>query len=395
MQKINWQTKKLGEVCEIGAGNSAPQKKEFFINGENLFFRTSDVGQIHIGLIRDSVDKLNDKGIKKMKLFTTGTLLFPKSGASTFLNHRVVMDTDGYVSSHLATIKANKDLLNDRFLFYFSLGIDSRKLMQDQNYPSLRLSDISNIKINLPSLLEQKRIVKILDETFEKLEKIKENTEKNLQNSKDIFESYLESVFINPEKNWNEKTLKEITTILGDGLHGTPKYTLGGEYYFINGNNLDNGKILLKESTKRVSVLEYEKYKKDLNDRTILVSINGTLGNVAFYNNERIILGKSACYFNLVNGVDKNFIRYVLISPYFIKYAHREATGATIKNVSLKTMRDLKINLPPLEIQKSIVKKLDQLSEQTKKLESIYQKKLESIEELKKSILNKAFTGKL
>ena len=142
-------------------------------------------------------------------------------------------------------------------------------------------------------------------------EKARKNAENNLSNSKELFRSYLESVFINPEKDWDEKTLKEITTILGDGLHGTPKYTINGEYYFINGNNLDNGKVLLKENTKRVSVLEYEKHKKELNDRTILVSINGTLGNVAFYNNEKIILGKSACYFNLINSVDKNFIRYI------------------------------------------------------------------------------------
>src|SRR3989344_8492575 len=123
--KTKWETKTLGEVCEIGAGNSAPQKKEMFEEGEYPFFRTSDVGKIHLGIIYDSVDMLNQKGIEKLKLFPQGTLLFPKSGASTFLNHRVLMGVNGYVSSHLATIKANISLLDDKFLFYFSWSIDS------------------------------------------------------------------------------------------------------------------------------------------------------------------------------------------------------------------------------------------------------------------------------
>ncbi len=210
--KTTWQIKKLGDVCSIGAGNSAPQKKEFFTGGQYPFFRTSDVGTIHVGTIEKSNDYLNENGIKRMRLFERGTLLFPKSGASTFLNHRVTMAVDGYVSSHLATIKANAGgSLEDGFLFYFSMNIDSRDLMQDQNYPSLRLSDIENIEISLPSVEEQKRIVKKLDRVFEKVTKTKENAEKNLQNSRELFESYLQSVFANPGNDWKQ-------TYLGDEM---------------------------------------------------------------------------------------------------------------------------------------------------------------------------------
>jgi type I restriction enzyme S subunit len=189
--------------------------------------------------------------------------------------------------------------------------------------------------------------------------------------------------------------LKELTSHLGDGLHGTPKYTTEGDYYFINGNNLTDGVIEFKSSTKRVSFEEYNKHKKNLTDRTILISINGTLGNVAFYNNEKIILGKSACYFNMKDGIDKNYIKYVLSSSYFLKYAHKEATGATIKNVSLKTMREFIVPLPSLKQQQVIVQNLDALSDETKKLEAIYQQKINDLEELKKSVLHKAFSGEL
>ncbi|EPM8157633.1 restriction endonuclease subunit S [Enterococcus faecalis] len=140
--------------------------------------------------------------------------------------------------------------------------------------------------------------------------------------------------------------LQDVVDKLGDGLHGTPIYDNNGEYYFINGNNLDDGKIVFKENTKKVSREEYHKYKKDLNDRTILVSINGTLGNVAVYKNEKVMLGKSACYFNVIENVNKDYIKYVIMSPDFKKYLEQHYTGTTIKNVSLKTMRNYTFKLP-------------------------------------------------
>ena len=162
---------------------------------------------------------------------------------------------------------------------------------------------------------------------------------------------------------WKKVKLIDITTILGDGLHGTPKYSEGGEYYFINGNNLDNGRIVFRDNTKRVDHSEFLKHQKRLNDRTILVSINGTLGNVAYYNDEKVVLGKSACYFNLVDNVDKGFVRYVLASNQFQSYIESFATGTTIKNVSLRSMRDFSFLLPSLKEQRNISQILGKLDE--------------------------------
>lgn len=145
---------------------------------------------------------------------------------------------------------------------------------------------------------------------------------------------------------WKEVTLGEISSKIGDGLHGTPKYDDEGPYYFINGNNLNCGKIIIKDDTKRVGKDEFVKNQKDLNEQTILVSINGTIGNVAKYNNELCILGKSACYINVIKEVDKEFIYYVLTSANFKRNITNEATGTTIKNVSLKQMREYKFNIP-------------------------------------------------
>lgn len=177
---------------------------------------------------------------------------------------------------------------------------------------------------------------------------------------------------------WKEVILQDVVSILGDGLHGTPKYDDNGEYYFINGNNLYNGKIVFKENTRRTNKEEYDKYKKDLNDRTILVSINGTLGNIALYNNEKCFLGKSACYFNVLDEVDKLFIRYVVTDKNFQEYISNYANGTTIKNVSLKTMREYPFLLPPIPDQKAIAgvlssldDKIDLLHLQNKTLEAM------------------------
>ena len=170
-------------------------------------------------------------------------------------------------------------------------------------------------------------------------------------------------------ESWCWCRLRNITTILGDGLHGTPKYNKNGNYYFINGNNLENGKIIIKPDTQKIDDDEYQKYKKDLNENTVLVSINGTVGNIAFYNNEKIILGKSACYFNLVSSSFKNYIYLLVKTSFFLVYATTNATGSTIKNVSLDTMRNFLFPLPPLAEQQRIVEKIEQIFAQLDILE--------------------------
>ena len=162
-------------------------------------------------------------------------------------------------------------------------------------------------------------------------------------------------------ENWCWCRLGDVVTILGDGLHGTPKFDISGEYYFVNGNNLNNGIIEIKSDTKKVNEKEYEKYKKDLNKYTIFVSINGTIGNIAFYNNEKIVLGKSACYFNVAIEDLKKFFFYLFNTDFFLTYALDNATGTTIKNVGLGTMRNFIFPLPPLEEQEEIVELVEEL----------------------------------
>jgi type I restriction enzyme S subunit len=157
------------------------------------------------------------------------------------------------------------------------------------------------------------------------------------------------------DREWEEKELDKLTTKISDGIHTTPVYEDGGEYYFINGNNLTDGSIYIDEKTKRVSIEEYLKHKKDLNQSSILLSINGTIGNIAVYKNEKVILGKSACYINInEKKVDKNFIIYFIQTEGIKSYFNSELTGSTIKNLSLKSIKETIIKVPtnPQEQQK-------------------------------------------
>ena len=200
-------------------------------------------------------------------------------------------------------------------------------------------------------------------------------------------------------QGWEWSRLSSIVSLLGDGIHGTPEYSEDGSVYFINGNNLSDGQILIKTDTKRVSKEEAIKHSRLLNESTVLVSINGTIGNIAFYSGESVILGKSACYFNLLNGIEKEYIKVILLTDYFLEYAKRVATGSTIKNVPLSGMRNLLVPIPANKEQKLIIDKLSSFKPLLEKF-NIEQLRLERLNVelypiLRKSILQEAIQGKL
>ena len=110
---------------------------------------------------------------------------------------------------------------------------------------------------------------------------------------------------------WEIKSLNDVTSKISDGIHTTPNYTDNSNFYFINGNNLENGEIVITDSTRCVEEEEYINHKITLNENTILLSINGTIGNIAFYKNEKVILGKSAAYLICKNSINTNFLAFL------------------------------------------------------------------------------------
>jgi type I restriction enzyme S subunit len=179
---------------------------------------------------------------------------------------------------------------------------------------------------------------------------------------------------------WKRVKLGEVVEKIGDGLHGTPKFDDNGDYYFINGNNLENGRIVIKKETKKINKIEFDKYQKPLSENTILVGINGTIGNLALYNGEKCILGKSVCYINVSSKVNKRFLYYNFLNKDFQYFLTEIATGTTILNVPLKSIKEYSFSLPPLHEQKAISgilssldDKIDLLHRQNKTLEEMAQ----------------------
>ncbi len=173
--------------------------------------------------------------------------------------------------------------------------------------------------------------------------------------------------FVEFKKKWNIDFLENLSYKISDGIHSTPRYDDEGEYYFINGNNLINGKIIINENTKKVSKEEFEKHKRELGSNTILLSINGTIGNLSEYKSEKVVLGKSACYINInEEKVYKKFIYFILKTERTRNYFHSELTGSTINNLSLKTIKNTVIPLPNPKEQQKIANTLSSLDEYIK-----------------------------
>ena len=161
-----WEMVAIGKIATVQAGNSAPQGNEYFEGGQFPFIRTADVGAVHRSAhFRGTRDKVNDKAVseKRLRLFPQGTILFPKSGVSTFLNHRVVMAEAGYVTSHLTGIICDPAQADPIFVYHQLCQVDARNLTADQNYPSLRAKAIADITIALPPIPVQRAIVAELE----------------------------------------------------------------------------------------------------------------------------------------------------------------------------------------------------------------------------------------
>lgn len=189
-------------------------------------------------------------------------------------------------------------------------------------------------------------------------------------------------------EGWAIKPLSVMSSKISDGIHSTPKYTNYSQYPFINGNNLKSGKIVVGDNAKYVCETEYLKHKKSLDFQTILMSINGTIGNLAYYQGEEVVLGKSASYISLSNDVSKEFIYYSLSSDNTKKYYDLELTGSTISNLSLRAIKDTPILTPPLPEQQKIAAILTSVDEVIEKTQA----QINKLKDLKTGMMQELLT---
>jgi len=384
---------RLGEFAEVGAGNSAPQKEELFEGGTLPFIRTSDVGAIHIGSIGTSRDLLTLEGAKGLKLKPAGTILFPKSGASTFLNHRVVLTKPAYVSSHLATIKASNNLALDSYVFYFLQTIDARHLCQDQAYPSLNRDQIAGIEVPLPSLEKQRKIVEKLDSAFAAIDLSYQKTTESLDYLSSCLDSFLDKILKNQILEFGQKRMVEVLDI---ARGGSPRPI---DSYLTNDEDGVNWvKISDATSSKKYITATAQKIRPEGVSRSRLVNPGDFLLSNSMSFGRPYIMGTTGCIHDgwlvLSNKkalLNQDYLYYVLGSKYIYEQFNRTAAGSTVRNLNISLAGQVTFPVPDLKTQELLVSQLIDFETSIDQLKKSLTNRLEKLNELKTSFLSNSF----
>jgi type I restriction enzyme S subunit len=376
--KQNWEVKRLDEICEIEYGTRVVNKRDggtiypVYGGGGATFFMDIFNREDCFIVARFAMSQQCTRFVKgKFFLNDSGLSVKPKNTKEilqAFINMQMLYLNDHIYSLARGTAQKNLDV------------------------PAFR-----NLEINVPkSIDEQKRIVTILDEAFTAIDKAKANTEQNLKNAKELFESELQRVFSEKGDGWEEKRLKDISITFGRGKSKhrprNDKSLYDGDYPFIQTGDIRNCDHYITEYSQTYNekgLAQSKLWKKG----TICITI---AANIA----ETGVLNFDACFPDSVIGIevnekfaDRNFVEYLLQS--FKVKIQSLGKGSAQANINMGTFENELFPFPSVKQQQTIVNKLDALREQTKKLEAVYTQKLQDLEELKKSVLQKAFSGEL
>lgn len=331
-----------------------------------------------------------------------GDLLITKDGTVGKVAIVADMIDKTTLNSGVMVIRPTEDTYETKFLYYVLKSEEFWKWFNYINSGNTTIShlyqhDLNHFYFAITDKAEQRAIIDFLDKKCQQadvvINKVKEQVEILDELKKSIITERIMHG-LDPFRTEGIIRLKYLADKIGDGLHGTPNYNENGEYYFINGNNLGKKEIEIKSGTSSVDKNEYDKYKKELSDRTVLLSLNGTIGNVSLYNGEPVILSKSAGYINLQNKINREYIRYYLLSNCVKPQYEFSMVGTTIKNLSLEAVRNLKIPICSLEEQNEIVDFLDKKCSVIDRIIEKKQDELNILEEQKKSLINEYITGK-
>ena len=371
--KKNWEVKKLGEVCEIVNGGTPDTKVPEYWDGEILWITPKDMGKLDSIFVDDTARKITEAGLKN-----SSAKKLPIN--SIILSSRAPI---GHLAVNIKEISTNqgckgiipKKGLSTLFLFYFLKN--SVELLNSMGsgttFKELSGSKLAEVKIPFPSLPEQQRIVAILDEAFTAIATAKENAEKNLQNAHELFESYLQSVFTNPGDEWEEKTFDEVC-VLQRGFDLPTHSRNIGNFPLVSSNGI----------TDKIDVWKVKA-------PGVVTGRSGTIGNIHYIEEDFWPLN-TALYIKDFHGNNPRCVYFFLRRFDLRKYS----SGAGVPTLNRNNVHVVKVRFPKSIIEQHvIVAKLDALSAETKKLEAIYRQKLNDLDELKKSVLNKAFNGEL
>ena len=389
--KEGWEMKTLGEVAtfsqgiQVGLEHHLNEPKDDYVRFIRIIDYTQNTDDIRY--IPNPGEKyfVNENDIVMVRYGTPGLIGRGKAGV---------------IANNLFRIKIERiDLTNDYLSLYLSQD-DIQKYLSTQGsatMPALNFGQLKTVEVKFPPLPEQQRIVSILNEAFSAIAKAKANAEQNLKNAKELFESYLQGVFDNKGEDWEEKKLKEI----GIAQTGTtPKTADKGNYGdfipFIKPADIDikgNGEI--RYDNDGLSEQGLKNGRIMLEGSILMVCIGATIGKVGFIDREASC-NQQINSLTVNNEFSSKFIYYALSTKGFFEQVMLNSAQATLPIINKSKWETLTVSFPKSKIeQEDFANKFDLLQIETKKLEAIYQQKINDLEELKKSVLQKAFSGEL
>jgi Restriction endonuclease S subunits len=386
-----WKTVKLENVAKINAGQGAPQGDQYYSDIGLPFIRAGHLLDLVSGADEKTIKKIEESIAKnhKLKVFPEDTILFAKSGMSCLKGYVYRLKNNCYVVNHLACIIPQKDLVYPAYLKYTFIFSPPNRLIKDEAYPSISLSDISKMIIPLPPLKTQQKIADVLDRAGALIEKRKAQIEKlDLLIKSQFIEMFGDPLIPNPK--WDFKRLGDITTVVSGS---TPKTNVDkfwdGTLKWITPAELSNNTFYVMDSERHITELGAQDLGlKPFPAGTVILSSRAPIGKVAIAGTEMYC-----------NQGFKNLICSESISPIYLFWMLKQKTvylnslgrGATFKEISKRIVEDIKISIPPLVLQTQFADFVQQVEAQ----KSLLQQSLEKLELNYKSLMQKCFRGDL
>ncbi|MCB1104690.1 MAG: restriction endonuclease subunit S [Cephaloticoccus sp.] len=383
-----WPLKKLGDVCQLISGQHI-DSKDYNTESRGVGYLTgpSDFGPIH-----PIISKWTEH--PKIKARSGDILVTVKGSGVGKIN---LLDQDEVaISRQLMAVRVTGAAPGFVFSALSAAFEHFQSLSTGAAIPGISREQVLGLDLPLPPLPEQRRIVGILDEAFAGIATAKANAEKNLQNARALFESHLHAVFTHRGPGWVEKSLDEISREFGRGKskhrpRNDPKL-YGGKYPFIQTGDVRNSTHVIESFSQTYSELGLAQSKL-WPAGTLCITI---AANIA----ETGILGFDACFPDSVIGVvldekqtSTKFLEYLL--QRFKTHLQALGKGSAQANINLGTFENQRFPFPPLPEQRRITARLDALQAETRRLEALYARKLDKLDELKAALLHQAFSGQL
>ena len=395
-----WTTRPLGDTCAVFTDGDWIETKDQSPEGVRLI-QTGNVGE---GVFKSRDEKaryISNATFQRLKcteIFESDCLI---SRLPDPVGRSCILPDTGELmitAVDCTIVRFYADQVIPNFFNYYS---QSHHYLKDVNSETtgttrrrISRSKLGQIPIPVPPLPEQRRIVAILDEAFTGIATARANAERNLRNARALFESHLEGVFSRRGKGWVETALGKAFDVR-DGTHDSPKYHEAG-YPLITSKNLKREGLSF-EKVKYINERDYNQINKRsaVHKGDVLLAMIGTIGNPTVITIEPKFAIKNVALFKVPSRQCGYFLKYYLCSRYVSSKMIREARGTTQKFVSLAYLRNFPIRLPSYADQRMIAEQLEEFGKEIDRLETLYQRKLAALDELKKSLLDRAFSGRL